>query len=104
MPLPGSRFASDNEGVNIMSYPLNNASQLQPIARRAIVSLYGKTAKNITIHEAEKIPLFKKHKQYWQVDVLFNTDKHKIGVQFEIKITDGLVTKVHEIHRDSMAT
>ena len=87
-----------------MSYPLNNASQLQSIVKRAIVSLYGKTAKNITIHEAERIPLFKKPKQYWQVDVLFNNDEYKYNVQIEIKITDGLVTRVHEMHREPMTT
>jgi hypothetical protein len=87
-----------------MSYPLNHVSQLQPIVRRAIVSLYGKTAKNITVHEAERIPLFKKPKQCWQVDVLFNDDNHKYEVQLEIKIKDGLVTRVHEMHRDRITT
>ena len=87
-----------------MSYPVNNASQLQPIVRRAIVSLYGKTAKNITIHEVEKIPLFKKPKQYWQVDVLFNNDEYKYNVQLEINITDGLVTRAHEMHREPITT
>jgi len=47
---------------------------------------------------------FKKPKKYWQVDVLFNDDKHKYEVQFEIKIKDGLVTRVHEMHRDPMTT
>ena len=79
---------------------LGQSSQLQPIVKRTVVSLYGKTAKNITIREAEKIPLFNKPKQYWQVDVLFNNDEYKYEVQFEIKITDGLVTKVHEVHRE----
>ena len=83
-----------------MGYPLENASQLQPIVRRAVVSLYGETANNITIQEAEKIPLFKKLKQSWQVNVLFNNEEHKYNVQFEIKIIDGLITKVHLMHRD----
>jgi hypothetical protein len=82
---------------------LNQASQLQPIVNRAVISLYGKNAKNIIIHEAEKVPLFKKPKQYWQVDVLFNNDDYKYNVQFEIKITDGLVTKVKVVHRDPIA-
>jgi len=83
-----------------MSNPLNNESQLQPIVRRAIVSLYGRTARNITIHEAEKIPLFKKPKKYWQVDVLFSKENQDIGVQLEVDIANGLITKVHETHRD----
>ena len=78
---------------------LNQASQLQPIVNRAVISLYGKTAKNITIHEAERIPLFNKAKQYWQVDVLFNNDEHDYEVQLEIKISDGLITRVHEMNR-----
>ena len=83
-----------------MSYPLENASQLQPIVRRAVVSLYGKTANNITIQEAEKIPLFKKPKHAWQVNVLFNNEEYNYIVQFEIKIIHGLITKVHVMHRD----
>ena len=85
-----------------MDYPLENVSQLQPIVRRAVVSLYGKTANNITIQEAEKIPLFKKPKQAWQVNVLFNNEEYNYIVQFEIKIIDGLITKVHVMHRDSI--
>ena len=87
-----------------MSYPLKNTSQLQPIVRQAVVSLYGKTARKITIHEAEKMPLFKEPKQYWQVDVMFSDDEYKYNVQFEIKITDGLVTRVHLMHRDPITT
>ena len=87
-----------------MGYPLENASQLQPIVRRAVVSLYGETANNITIQEAEKIPLFKKPKQSWQVNVLFNNEEHNYNVQFEIKIMDGLITKVNVIHRDLIKT
>ena len=83
-----------------MSYPLKNTSQLQPIVRQAVVSLYGKYTKNITIHEAERIPLFKEPKEYWQVDVLFSDDENKYEVQFEIKIKDGLVTRVHITHKD----
>jgi len=83
-----------------MGYPLENASQLQPTVRRAVVSLYGKTANNITIKEAEKIPLFKKPKQCWQVNVLFNNEEYNYIVQFEIKIIDGLITKVHVMYRD----
>ena len=71
-------------GGTIMDYPLENASQLQPIIRRAVVSLYGKTANNITIQEAEKIPLFKKPKQSWQVNVLFNNKEYNYNVQFEM--------------------
>jgi len=87
-----------------MGYPLENVSQLQPIARRAVVSLYGKTANNITIQEAEKIPLFKKPKQAWQVNVLFNNEEYKYNVQFEIHIIDGLITKVQLMHRDLIKT
>lgn len=100
----GSRFTLSNEGANIMSHTVDNANQLQSIIRPAVVSLYGRTAKNITIQEAERIPLFKKPKQCWQVDVLFNDDKHKYEVQFDITIKDGLVTRVHEMHRDPIAT
>jgi hypothetical protein len=83
-----------------MGYPLENISQLQPIAKQAVVSLYGKTANNITIQEAEKIPLFEKPKRAWQVNVFFNNEEYNYIVQFEIKIIDGLITKVHVMHRD----
>ena len=87
-----------------MGYPLENATQLEPIVRQAVVSLYGKTANNITIQEAEKMPLFKKPKQSWHVNVLFNDEEHKYNVQFEIRLIDGLITKVHVIHRDLIQT
>lgn len=87
-----------------MSHTIDNANQLQSIVRRAVVSLYGRTAKSINIHEAERIPIFKKPKQSWQVDVLFSDDKHNYEVQFEIKIKDGLVTRVHEMQRDRITT
>ena len=87
-----------------MSRTVDNANQLQSIIRPAVVSLYGRTAKNVKISEAERTPLFKKPKLYWQVDVLFNDDKHKYEVQFDITIKDGLVTRVHEMHRDPITT
>jgi hypothetical protein len=87
-----------------MSHTIDNANQLQSIVRRAVVSLYGRTAKNVRIHEAERIPLFKKPKRCWQVDVQFNDEKHKYEVQFEVKIIDGLVTRVHEMHREPITT
>jgi hypothetical protein len=83
-----------------MDYPLANASQLQPIVREAVVSLYGENADNIKIQEAQKIPLFHKSKHSWQVNVLFNTEEYNYNVQFEIKMIDGLITKVHIMHRD----
>jgi hypothetical protein len=87
-----------------MSHTIDNANQLQSIIRQAVVSLYGRTAKNITIHEAERIPLFKKPKQCWQVDVTFNDMKHKYEVQFEVKIADGLLTRIHEMHKEPIPT
>ena len=87
-----------------MSYPLENMSQLQPIVRQAVTSLYGKTSKNITIQEAGRIPPFKEPKHSWQVNVLFNLEEYKYTVQFEIRIIDGLITKVHVIHRDPIKT
>ena len=87
-----------------MSKRIISVDQLQPIVRQAVVSLYGKTARNITIDEVERIPLFKEPKQYWQVDVLFSDDEYKYNMQLEIKIKDGLVTRVHLIHRDSITT
>jgi hypothetical protein len=86
-----------------MSYPLNRASQLQPIVKRAVLSLYGKKARNTTIHEAQKIPLFKEPKKYWQVDVLFNDGEYTYNVQFEIDIYDGSLTRIHEMHRDPIS-
>ena len=83
-----------------MGYPLENVSQLQPIVRQTVTSMYGKTANNITIQEAGRIPPFKEPKHSWQVNVLFNNEEYKYTVQFEIKILDGLVTKVHVMHRD----
>jgi hypothetical protein len=83
-----------------MSLTVDNANQLQSIVRQAVVSLYGRTAKNIIVHEAERIPLFKNPKISWQVDVLFNDDRHNYEMQFDIRIKDGLVTRVHEMHRD----
>ena len=66
--------------------------------------MYGKTANNITIQEAGRIPPFREPKHSWQVDVLFDIEEYKYNVQFEIRIIDGLITKVHVIHRDSIKT
>jgi hypothetical protein len=66
--------------------------------------MYGKTANNITIQEAGRIPPFRKPKHSWQVNVLFNNEEYKYNVQFEIRIIDGLITKVHVIHRDLIKT
>jgi hypothetical protein len=91
-------------GDIIMDYPLVNASQLEPIVREAVVSLYGNTANNIKVQEVQKIPLFRTPKHSWQVNVLFNNEEHKYNVQFEIKIIDGLVTKVQLLHRELITT
>jgi len=85
-----------------MDKPVNNATQLTPIVRKAIKALYGQAVQNIRILKAERFPLFREPKQGWLVHVEFNDDKYEYSIQMDVQMEDGRITRVVELHRVPM--
>ena len=82
-----------------MDKPVNNATQLKPIAEKAVKALYGQAMQNIKILKAERFPLFKEPKQGWFVHAEFNDDNYEYAVQMDIQMADGRITRAVELHR-----
>jgi len=82
-----------------MDRPVNNATQLMPIVKRAVKALYGQSVQNIRILKAERFPLFREPKQGWLVHVEFNDDQHEYSVQMDVQMADGRITRAVELHR-----
>lgn len=82
-----------------MNKPITNATELKPVAERAIKALFGKAMQNIKILKAERFPLFKEPKEGWLVHAEFNDDEFEYAVQMDIQIADGRITRSIELHR-----
>ena len=82
-----------------MSRPVNNATQLMPIVKRAVRALYGEKMQNTRILKADRTPLFREPKQGWMVHAEFNDESHEYAVQMDIQIADGRITRSIELHR-----
>ena len=85
-----------------MNKPVNDATELKPIAEKAIKALYGLAMQNIKVLKAERFPLFKDPKQGWLVHVEFNDDKYEYAVQMDVQMADGRITRSIELHRVPM--
>ena len=82
-----------------MDTPVNDATQLKPIAEKAVKALYGSAMQNIKILKADRFPLFKEPKQGWLVHTEFNDDRYEYSVQMDVQMADGRITRVVELHR-----
>ena len=82
-----------------MKKPVNNATELMPVAEKAIKALYGQAMQNIKILKAERFPLFKEPKQGWFVHAEFNDDKYEYSIQMDVQMADGRITRAVELHR-----
>ena len=82
-----------------MDKPVNNATELMPLVKKAVKALYGQTMQNIKILKADRFPLFKEPKQGWLVHVEFNNDKHEYAIQMDVQMADGRITRAVELHR-----
>ena len=82
-----------------MDSPVNNATELTPIVRKAAKALYGQAVQNIKILKADRFPLFREPKQGWLVHAEFNDDKYDYSIQMDVQMADGRITRVVEMHR-----
>ena len=82
-----------------MDTPVNDATQLKPIAEKAVKALYGSAMQNIKILKADRFPLFREPKQGWLVHTEFNDDRYDYSVQMDVQMADGRITRVVELHR-----
>jgi len=85
-----------------MGKPVNNATELMPLVRKAVKALYGQSMQNIKILKAERFPLFSEPKQGWLVHVQFNDDKYDYSTQMDVQMDDGRITRAVELHRVPM--
>jgi len=82
-----------------MGKPVNNATELMPLVRKAVKALYGQAMQNIKILKADRVPLFSEPKHSWLVHVEFNDDKYEYSVQMDVQMADGRITRAVELHR-----
>ncbi len=82
-----------------MDTPVNDATQLKPIAEKAVKALYGSAMQNIKILKADRFPLFREPKEGWLVHTEFNDDRYEYSVQMDVQMADGRITRVVELHR-----
>jgi len=82
-----------------MNKSVNNATELKPIAERAVKALYGQAMQNIKILKADRFPLFREPKERWLVHVEFDDDKYEYSVQMDVQMADGRITRSVELHR-----
>jgi hypothetical protein len=85
-----------------MDTPVTDATQLKPIAEKAIKALYGGVMQNIKILKADRFPLFREPKEGWLVHAEFNDDRYEYSVQMDVQMGDGRITRVVELHRVPM--
>jgi hypothetical protein len=85
-----------------MDTPVTDATQLKPIAEKAIKALYGGAMQNIKILKADRFPLFREPKEGWLVHAEFNDDRYEYSVQMDVQMVDGRITRVVELHRVPM--
>ncbi len=78
---------------------VNDATQLKPIAEKAVKALYGSAMQNIKILKADRFPLFREPKEGWLVHAEFNDDRYEYSVQMDVQMADGRITRVVELHR-----
>ena len=81
---------------------VNDATQLKPIAEKAVKALYGSAMQNIKILKADRFPLFREPKEGWLVHAEFNDDRYEYSVQMDVQMADGRITRVVELHRVSI--
>lgn len=82
-----------------MNKPLTNATQLMPVARRAVKALYGANIQGIRILKADQFPLFHQPKEGWMVHLEFNDGIYEYSVQMDIQMEDARITRTLELHR-----
>jgi hypothetical protein len=82
-----------------MNKPVKDATELKPMAEKAIKALYGQAMQNIKILKADRFPLFKEPKEGWLVHTEFNDDKYEYAVQMDVQMADGRITRSVELHR-----
>ena len=82
-----------------MNTPVHDATQLKPIAEKAVKALYGNAMQNIKILKADRFPLFREPKEGWLVHTEFNDDRYDYSVQMDVQMADGRITRVVELHR-----
>ena len=82
-----------------MKKKVDTEIKVTPIVEKAVKILYGQAVHNIKILEFEQLPLFRKPKHSWLVNVDFNDDQYEYSVQMDVQMSDGQITRVHELHR-----
>lgn len=82
-----------------MKNKVDTEIKITPIIEKAVAVLYGQAVRNIRILEVEQMPLFRKPKHSWLVNVDFNDDQYEYSVQMDVQMSDGQITRVHELHR-----
>lgn len=82
-----------------MDKPVNNATQLKPIIKKAVKALYGDGMRGVKILKADRFPLFSEPKQGWLVHLEFNDDDCEYAVQMDVQMADGRITRTVEMHR-----
>lgn len=82
-----------------MHKPINNATQLTPIIKKAVKALYGDGMRGVKILKADRFPLFREPKQGWLVHLEFNDDDYEYAVQMDVQMADGRITRAVELHR-----
>jgi len=85
-----------------MNKSVNNATELKPIAERAVKVLYGQAMQNIKILKADRFPLFREPKEGWLVHVEFEDDKYEYSVQMDVQMADGRITRSVELRREPL--
>ena len=82
-----------------MSKPIDNATQLTPIVKKAVKALYGESMQEIKLLKADRFPLFHEPKQGWLVHLEFNDDNYVYATQMDVQMADGRITRAVELHR-----
>ena len=82
-----------------MKNKVDTETKIIPIIEKAVTVLYGRATRNIRILGVEHIPLFRKPKHSWLVNVDFNDDQYEYSIQMDVQMSDGQITRVHELHR-----
>ena len=85
-----------------MYKPVKDATQLRPIAEKAVKGLYGQEMQNIKVMKADQFPLFREPKQGWLVHAEFNDEKYEYAVQMDVQLADGRITRSVELHRSPL--
>jgi hypothetical protein len=82
-----------------MNKSVKDATELTPIVKKAVKTLYGQSMQNIKILKADQSPLFKEPKQSWLVHAEFNDAKYGYAIQMDVQMEDGRITRSVELHR-----